>query len=137
MKVSHVGVLIGTAALAFCVVAHGQSSPVDLSFDPGADNNGGLVENVLQQRDGKILVCGNFTSFRESGRAYVVRLNADGTVDLSFSAHPAYWVRHMSLQSDGKIILGGFFKNVNEFSRNCQVSAGAAVVRRRSMFVNA
>ncbi|MCI0536211.1 MAG: delta-60 repeat domain-containing protein [Verrucomicrobiales bacterium] len=92
---------------------------LDRSFDPGGNDIGGLVESVLQQPDGKVLICGNFTSFQGTDRAYVARLNENGTLDLSFSAHPGYWVRHMSLQADGKIVIGGFFKNVTDVPRKC------------------
>src|SRR5687767_14076553 len=102
MKSSHLGTLVRASILGFWLVTHGQSSPLDMSFDPGGNDIGGLVESVLQQPDGKILICGNFTSFQGSSRAYVARLNRDGTLDASFAAHPGYWVRHMSLQPDGK-----------------------------------
>ena len=85
---------------------------IDTSFNPGIAATNGLVETVLQQPDGKILVCGNFTQFAGSDRSYLCRLNANGSLDTTFRAGPGYWVRHMSLQPDGKIIIGGFFTSV-------------------------
>ena len=93
------------------------ASLVDTTFNPGAGANG-IVEHVVLQPDGKILVCGNFTSFGGQDRGYVARLNDNGSVDMSFNAHPGYWVRHMSLQTDGKIVIGGFFTNVEGIKRN-------------------
>ena len=90
---------------------------LDTSFNPGTGANG-LVESTVVQPDGKILICGNFTSFNNTSHAYIARLNADGSVDETFNADVGYWVRHMALQSDGKIVIGGFFTNVGGVSRN-------------------
>jgi uncharacterized delta-60 repeat protein len=95
-----------------------QTNSLDASFDPGLGAQGGIVETVLPQPDGKVLICGDFTSFNNADRGFVARLNADGSVDESFNAHPGYWVRHMALQADGKIVIGGFFTNVEGLPRN-------------------
>jgi uncharacterized delta-60 repeat protein len=84
---------------------------VDLGFHPGA--NGG-VENVLVQPDGKILVAGNFTTIGAGGsgttpRIGIARLNADGTLDLSFDPGSNSKVTTFALQPDGKILVGGTF----------------------------
>jgi uncharacterized delta-60 repeat protein len=88
------------------------ASILDTGFNPGSGAGGGIVEQALPQPDGKILVCGNFTSFNGQNRGYVARLNSDGSVDQGFLAQPSYWVRHMALQGDGKIVIGGYFKQV-------------------------
>ncbi len=90
---------------------------LDASFDPGTGANG-LVESVLPLANGKILICGSFTSFNGVARTYIARLNANGALDTSFNASPSYWVRTMALQADGKIIIGGFFTSVSGASRN-------------------
>jgi len=97
-----------------CSVA---ASLLDTSFDPGTGANG-LVEQVLQLPNGKILVCGNFTSFNNANRSYIARLNNDGSVDSSFNAAPGYWVRHMVPTPDGKVYIGGYFTTVGGASRN-------------------
>jgi uncharacterized delta-60 repeat protein len=96
------------------------SSPlVDLSFNSGGGGiDGGIVEQIVTQPDGKILICGNFTQYDGVQKSYIARLNADGTLDNSFSAGVSYWVRTMALQPDGKIVIGGFFNNVESASRN-------------------
>lgn len=80
--------------------------------------DGGIVEQIVPQPDGKLLICGNFAHFNGEQKSYIARLNADGSVDDSFSAGVSYWVRTMALQPDGKIIIGGFFNNVETASRN-------------------
>jgi uncharacterized delta-60 repeat protein len=109
--------LLTAAALGFFVHVSRASSLVDTSFNPGSGVDG-FVENVLQQPDGKILICGNFTQYDGAGRSYIARLNSDGSLDSSFVAGPSYWVRTMALQSDGKIVIGGWFHQVEGQPRN-------------------
>src|SRR5690349_648689 len=119
MKLKHI---LGFALLALAL--HGQkavaqnSSFLDSSFNPGTGATDGLVETVIPQPDGKVLICGNFLTVNSVQRSFVARLNHDGSVDTSFEAHPGYWVRHMALQPDGKIVIGGFFTNVEGVPRN-------------------
>lgn len=108
-------ILMALSCLSLSVRA---SSLVDTSFNPGSGATGGICETVLGQPDGKILVCGNFTQFNGTPRAYLVRLNSDGSIDQSFNPHPSYWVRTMALQSDGKIVIGGYFGYVEGQPRN-------------------
>jgi len=91
---------------------------LDTSFNPGSGAGGGIVEQVLPLSNGQILVCGNFTSFNGQAKAYMARLNSNGSVDDSFTAHPGYWVRNMAVQSDGKIVIGGYFTTVQGQPRN-------------------
>lgn len=95
-----------------------QSSFVDQSFDIGAGAQNGFVESIIVQPDGKILACGNFQSFNNQPRSYIVRLNADGSVDTNFTAGVSYWVRSMALQPDGKVVIGGFFQFVSDQPRS-------------------
>lgn len=102
--------------IGFALQTH-AASLVDPTFDVGSGANG-IVEQVLQQPDGKVLICGNFTTFNGANKGYCARLNADGSIDPSFTAGPGYWVRHMALQADGKIVIGGFFTTVEGIKRN-------------------
>lgn len=91
---------------------------LDPTFDPGTGAGGGIIEQALPLPSGKILVCGNFTSFNGRPKAYLARLNNDGSVDESFTANPGYWVRNTAVQPDGKIIIGGYFTTVQGVPRN-------------------
>lgn len=108
-------VLVAVSCLSWSASA---SSLVDPSFNPGSGVGGGIAETVLEQPDGKVLVCGNFTSFNGVPKEYLVRLNNDGSLDPTFSAHPSYWVRTMALQPDGKVVIGGYFHEVEGQPRN-------------------
>lgn len=102
---------------AICCSGARAASLVDTNFNIGTGANG-IVEQVLQQPDGKILICGNFTTFNGQDKSYVARLNNDGSVDTNFTAGPGYWTRHMALQDDGRIVIGGYFTTVNGTKRN-------------------
>ena len=59
---------------------------LDTSFDPGANS---YVYALAVQADGKILVSGDFITLGGGGlgttvRYYIGRLNADGSLDMSF-----------------------------------------------------
>jgi hypothetical protein len=66
------------------------------------------------QPDGKILIGGNFTSVGGGDglatlRQFIARLNADGTVDMSFDPGANNVVYALAVQPDGKILVGGTF----------------------------
>lgn len=103
-------------AILFCRAAAGASL-LDTTFNVGSGANG-IVEQVVELLDGKVLICGNFTTFNGQNRNYIARLNADGSLDPAFNATPSYWVRHFSVQPDGKIVIGGFFTSVAGQPRN-------------------
>ena len=109
---------IGWLSLLSSLGALAKSSLLDTTFDPGKGAQDGIIERVLPQPDGKILVCGNFTVFNGVTNSYIARLNVDGSVDTNFNSQVSYWVRTMSLQPDGKIVIGGFFTYVAGVPRN-------------------
>ncbi|WP_375435896.1 T9SS type A sorting domain-containing protein [uncultured Hymenobacter sp.] len=51
----------------------------------GANVGGVTVRGVEVQPDGKILVCGNFQNYNNTGRSGLLRLNADGSLDTTFN----------------------------------------------------
>lgn len=92
----------------------GTDGVIDMSFDPGAGINGTVNALALQQ-DGKIIVAGRFTSVNNNQQSSVARLNADGSLDASFSVGlgPDATVRALAIQSDGRILVGGLFTAFN------------------------
>ncbi|MES2838338.1 MAG: T9SS type A sorting domain-containing protein [Bacteroidota bacterium] len=93
---------------------------LDLTFDPGTGANNS-VEAIQIQGDGKIIIGGGFTSYNGVPRKNIARLNSDGTLDTNFdtSVGANDVVYSAEIQSDGKIIIGGFFTSYDNVTRNC------------------
>jgi uncharacterized delta-60 repeat protein len=87
---------------------------LDPSFNPGTGADA-LVYTIAIQPDGKIVIGGSFTSFNGSSRNYIARLNADGSLDMSFNpgTGPDGNIWTVALQPDGKTIIGGAFSIYN------------------------
>lgn len=104
---------------------------VDTSFAPGTGFNS-LVESSAIQPDGKIVVGGAFSSFNGVPRRSIARLNADGSLDTSFSPDPSQSGIPLALavQPDGKIIGAGFFtySSVVRFLPNGTIDPGFATI---------
>lgn len=88
---------------------------VDSSFAAGGGATGTPVYDLALQPDGKIVVVGAFTAINGVARNRVARLNADGSLDLSFDPGTGAdgTVHAALLQSDGKIVIGGSFTSIN------------------------
>ena len=97
----------------------------DGSKDPTFNISGEGFENIISvialQTDGKILVGGYFTKFQGSFQNRIIRLNPDGTKDMSFTSNQDGSVLAIVVQSDGKIILGGGFRTLAGDSQNLLV----------------
>ncbi|VXA95453.1 conserved exported hypothetical protein [Flavobacterium sp. 9R] len=102
----------GTAANRIVKIL--PNGAVDTSFVTGSGASG-LIEKVVLQPDGKIIIGGGFTSFNGVSVGKIARLNADGTLDASFITGVGFDdnVSAIGIQTDGKIILGGSFTNYN------------------------
>jgi uncharacterized delta-60 repeat protein len=87
---------------------------LDTTFNPGTGADGEITAAVLQP-DGRIVVAGRFTSFNGFTHNRVCRLNADGSVDQSFGLGNGInnSALSLALQSDGRIIVGGQFSQVD------------------------
>jgi uncharacterized delta-60 repeat protein len=86
---------------------------LDERFNPNVTGGEGFVCTMAVQPDGKIIIGGNFTSVDGAEHNNLARLNADGSVDASFTASVDYTVNGVAVQPDGKIVLGGTFTHVN------------------------
>ncbi|HYN85413.1 MAG TPA: delta-60 repeat domain-containing protein, partial [Pyrinomonadaceae bacterium] len=89
---------------------------LDTTFDPGTGPNSNVLSLAVQP-DGKILVGGNFTTFRGAESNGLVRLNPDGTLNNSFpSLSTRSTVSVIALEPDGDILAGGSFNSASGFS---------------------
>jgi uncharacterized delta-60 repeat protein len=80
-------------------------SPAGLpAFPPGS------VRSLAAQADGRIIVAGSFTQ-------RILRLNADGSLDSSFTVPVNGPVTSVALQPDGRVMMGGGFTSVAGQSR--------------------
>jgi len=80
---------------------------LDTSFDPGTGVDG-EISSLAIQKDGKIIIGGNFETFNGTSREGIARLNINGTLDTSFKAAPGahQWVSALALLPDGRILVG-------------------------------
>jgi uncharacterized delta-60 repeat protein len=78
------------------------------------------VYSLAVQTDGKILIAGDFTSVDGLGRTNIARVSNTGILDSGFNpgSGPDGAVNSIALQSNGKIVLAGFFTHVNGTNRN-------------------
>ena len=82
------------------------------------------VYDVALQSDGKIICIGSFTLLNGTSRPKIVRLNSDGTVDTTFQTNIGSGFTSdgtplvLTLQSDGKILIGGSFIVYKAVTRN-------------------
>lgn len=110
------------------VVKVNSDGSLDNSFTP-ASAIFGVVEAIVTQPDGKILVGGSFESMAGSQRS-LVRLNSNGTRDTSFGTdwtsgfteqndgtQPGY-VNTIFLEQGGKILVGGRFTDFNDTGKS-------------------
>ncbi len=92
---------------------------LDTSFDPG-NLSGIMIYAAACQSDGKILIGGLFDNINGTPRNNIARLNADGSLDSSFDPGTGTndYVSSITLQNDGKILIGGNFTAYNDISKN-------------------
>jgi uncharacterized delta-60 repeat protein len=84
---------------------------LDEAFQPVLSQESVVIEAIVLQPDGKILVGGNFATIGGVMRSDVARLNSDGSIDPAFdtSTRPRRHVLALAQQSDGKVVVGGIF----------------------------
>ncbi|MFZ4484166.1 MAG: Ig-like domain-containing protein, partial [Chthoniobacterales bacterium] len=90
----------------------------DAAFAPVLAGVNPVVNAIVEQYDGKIVIGGSFSSVNGTSTPNLARLNADGSVDTTFTPPaPSGTVNALALQSDGKVLLGGAFTQVAGQSR--------------------
>ncbi len=96
----------------FRLNADGSEDP---TFNGDAATTNSIVNGMVPQTDGKIIIGGGFTTYSGVSRPRLARLNADGTLDTSFDpgTGPNGQVFEPVMQSDGKVIIGGSYTTYN------------------------
>jgi len=86
----------------------------DTSFNTGLGADA-VIEAILIQSDGKIIVAGHFNTFDGNSFPRLVRLNTNGSIDTSFNIGTGFdkYVYALALQSNQKIVIGGSFLMFN------------------------
>lgn len=115
-------VIVGGGFSTFNTVPSGSicrlntDGSVDVTFMAG-DGFDDEVRCIEQLPDGKLLVGGEFNTFDGTLRLGLCRLNADGSLDASFNPGQGVGtdgaVRCITVQPDGKILIGGDFDGYN------------------------
>ena len=120
--------LFAVTAMLFVLIAapvRGQSAD---GFDPNAND---VVQVVVVQPDGKILIGGYFRTLSPNGgatvtRNFIARLNPDGTLDTAFNPNANGVVYSIVVLADGKILAGGSFTSIGGQQRYCFARLDAA-----------
>lgn len=104
------------------VVRLNTDGTIDDDFNVGTGFNR-TVWSIEIDNSGKVLVGGEFDEYSGSAADKIIRLNTDGTIDAAFTPPPfwgtyefsgSYSVRDIEVQSDDKIVLGGYFSFIEE-----------------------
>ncbi|WP_128396964.1 T9SS type A sorting domain-containing protein [Botryobacter ruber] len=97
---------------------------LDTSFEPGtgftSNSSPNFVHGIALQPDGKIVAVGRFSSYNDTERNEIARLNADGSLDESFNVGIGFdeMAQSVAVQADGKIVVGGNFRSYKGIWRN-------------------
>ena len=103
------------------IVRLNSNGILDTSFTTGAGFTSAVDVLALDiQSDGKILVGGSFTEYNGTTSNRIIRLNPDGSVDATINIGTGFngTTRTVTIQSDGKILVGGDFTEYNGTTLN-------------------
>ncbi len=91
-----------------------SNGTLDNTFNSGTGANNNIWTSEIQS-DGKIIIGGQFNLYNGTTRKSVARLNTNGTLDSIFNLGVGAnaIVYSTSIQTDGKIIIGGQFTQYN------------------------
>ncbi|MBC7641693.1 MAG: T9SS type A sorting domain-containing protein [Flavobacterium sp.] len=98
-----------------------NAGDIDTGFSIGNSFRGsGIVRAIANQTDGKTIIGGTFYEFNGVAMNNIVRLNANGSIDSSFTIGSGFdsFVLAIYIQTDGKIIVGGTFTTYNGVTAN-------------------
>ncbi|HEY3863683.1 MAG TPA: Calx-beta domain-containing protein [Verrucomicrobiae bacterium] len=97
------------------------SGTIDSTFNvgSGAGGSNAVVHAIAVTPNNQILVGGDFTQFANQNHHHLVELNLDGTINTNFAAFDGITsdingsIRALTVQPDGRILIGGLFTTVN------------------------
>ncbi len=97
------------------ILPHGA---LDESFDAHV-SQGGVVNAIVLQPQGEVIVGGRFATVQAKSRSNLVRLAANSQLDATFDPGlgPNGEVYCLALQPDGHVLVGGLFDEVNGVPR--------------------
>ena len=119
----------------YSIIRINDNGTIDSSFTIGTGFNmpgsfpqntlTGTVKSIKLQSDGKILVGGNFVQYNGTTSYGIVRLNSDGTRDISFTSYFTNdfeflnaSVNSIQIQPDNKILVAGYFNVYSGQTKN-------------------
>ncbi len=102
-----------------CICRIDPSGNQDLSFN-NTDGFDLIVNSVVVQSDNKIIVGGDFTTYKLDPAPYIIRLQTDGNPDPSFDVGSGFdsFVFSLNIQPDGQVLVGGNFTSYDGISCN-------------------
>jgi hypothetical protein len=91
---------------------------VDTNFNLNLGAND-TVRAIVIQIDGRLLIGGDFTNVNGVALNHIARLNADGSLDATFTTNGVNsTVQAIAVQADNRIVLAGQFTLANGVTRN-------------------
>jgi uncharacterized delta-60 repeat protein len=109
---------IGSGSTLPTLARFNADGSVDASFNVTIDN-GYDIEAIAVESNGEIVIGGDFFSVNGNSCNYVAVVKTDGTFDTAFNSGgsgPQNSVTSIVVQTDGKIVLGGYFNTYNSTS---------------------
>jgi uncharacterized delta-60 repeat protein len=93
---------------------------IDSTFNTMTDGPNGGIYSIVIQPDGKILIGGNFNSFKGVSSNHIARLNYDASIDTSFHVGSGFdeIINTIVLQSNNKLVVSGRFTSYSGFPVN-------------------
>ena len=98
---------------------------LDTTFDAASSiGNSTSIYAMDLLPNGQIMIAGHFFSNETGSRTEVIRLNANGSRDASFDPGTGFGgslgtvLHDMAVQPDGKVLVGGLFRNYRGVARN-------------------
>lgn len=112
------------------IVRLNSDATIDLTFNSGIGVDK-TVFCIAEQTDEKIIIAGDFSSYKETLRGRLARINTDGTIDTAFFNPEGFGsgsndnISSVALQADGKIIIVGAFTSYNGIKKEAAVRLNA------------